>query len=232
MNKKSSNFNSFQYQFWSPVYNGPLMDSPLSFYTFMLHHFHVALFPFCNLFVFYFFHDALSSWCTLFMLHFFCVVLSSCCTFFMLHSMLHFFTFHVFFVFHFSHSLHVAFIFHFFHVSLFLLFISHFILCSSFFVWSFLVCSTKKAQHGNSKTWKTCNTEKAHNEKNAILMHVNLNLPKETFSQYLAEDLITLLTINGLSFSALIYLFPIIEKRKKKNALPGVKLSKIIKIQL
>lgn len=63
-------------------------------------------------------------------------------------------------------------------------------------------------------------------------MHVNLNLPKETFSQYLAEDLITLLTINGLSFSALIYLFPIIEKRKKKNALPGVKLSKIIKIQL
>ena len=62
-------------------------------------------------------------------------------------------------------------------------------------------------------------------------MHVNLNLPKETFSQYLAEDLITLLTINGLSFSALIYLFPIIEKRKK-NALPGVKLSKIIKIQL
>ena len=166
MNKKSSNFNSFQYQFWSPVYNGPLMDSPLSFYTFMLHHFHVALFPFCNLFVFYFFHDALSSWCTLFMLHFFCVVLSSCCTFFMLHSMLHFFrialfSWFIFFsLFMFSsfftfitlfmlHSFFTFFMFHFSYYSCLTLF------CVPLFSCEVSSCATRKKR----------NTEIAKHEK-------------------------------------------------------------------
>ena len=61
----------------------------------MLHSFHVALFPYCTLFMFCNFHDELLSCCTLFMLHFFlcstifmllfCVALSFYCTLFMLH---------------------------------------------------------------------------------------------------------------------------------------------------
>ena len=116
------------------VYNGPLMDGPLSVCTFLS----PLLVQFFWVFTLslYFVHVVLFSCCTLFMLQFYRVALFSCYTL----SLLNFFVLHLFnvaifayrnlLIFAISLTFHVLFVLLFFHVSLFS--------CSTFFMFKFL----------------------------------------------------------------------------------------------